>query len=149
MPTKIYPSQKNGEQLFLRKLSEELDKKNDLYKLRNLLSDDRLSQIINICGKKARTGRPKHDDLIMIKLFIIQAMYGYTDSKAAELFQQNMYYQYFCGFEVLDANYKLSESCIRRFSQKLGEDGMNALMEYAIQIALANNMIKKKTFKKL
>lgn len=149
MPTKFYPSRSTGEQLFLRKLSEELNKKNDLYKLRNLLSDNRLREITSFYGKEARTGRPRHDDLIMVKLFIIQAMYGLTDSRAAELFQENMYYQYFCGFEVIDSGYEISESCIRRFRQKLGEEGLHALVKYAIDVAVANNVIKKKTFKKL
>jgi IS5 family transposase len=149
MPTRFYPSKTTGEQLFLRKLSEELDKKNPLYRLRDLLCDKRLQEIADLCSKEASTGRPKHHDLIMLKLFIIQAMYGMTDSVVAEFFRENMYFQYFCGFETVDTSYKISESCIRRFRQKLGEEGMTSLIEYAIQVAVAHDIIKKKTSREL
>lgn len=70
-------------------------------------------------------------------------MYGMKDSFVAEFSRENMYFQYFCGFETVDTSYKISESCIRRFRQKPGEEGMISLIEYAIQVTVAHDDKKK------
>lgn len=144
MALKFYPSSKTAKNLFLTELSSALDKSNPLYILRNLLDDDILQQISKKYDSiNKKEGRPKNDGLLMLKLFILQAIYGISDNATAKFFKENLYFQYFCGFEYFEPSYSLSETCILRFRKKLGENGMKELLKYALQIAISNNLTKE------
>lgn len=55
---------------------------------------------------------------------MLQVMCNTSDVLTAEEFEENMYWQYFCGYEYLDHGDSVSESSICRFRNLLGEAGL-------------------------
>ena len=55
-----------------------------------------------------------------------------------------VYWQYFCGYEYLQANLDVSEATIRRFRNALGEDGYNEILKELLRIGLKVGALKKK-----
>ena len=97
---KIELQQKQG-RLFHQKLSIELNPKHKLYKLRELINwselESGVSQIVNV----KRYGRAKKDLRVMLGLSMLQAMYNFSDCLTSETLEENIYWQYFCGYEYI------------------------------------------------
>ena len=140
----ITRSQKQGK-LFGYKLSEELDRKNKLYQLRELINWSDLESKLSTKIKISKFGRTKKCPRIMLGLSMLQAMYNLSDAKTVEAFEENMYWQYFCGYEYLEQNAAVSETGIRRFRKILGEDGFNIILQELINISGHIGLVKKKT----
>ena len=116
---KIELKQKQG-RLFHQKLSIELNPNHKLYKLRELINwselESDVSQIVNV----KRYGRAKKDLRVMLGLSMLQAMYNFSDCLTSETLEENIYWQYFCGYEYSGDASIVSESSIRRFRNDLG-----------------------------
>ena len=65
---------------------------------------------------------------------MLQAMYNFSDSLTSEELTENMYWQYFCGYEYLESEISVSESTIRRFRNLLGETGYNIILQELIRV---------------
>lgn len=75
---------------------------------------------------------------------MLQAMYNLSDAATIEQFEENMYWQYFCGYEYLEQNVEVSEAGIRRFRKTLGEDGFNITLQELITIGGKIGLVKKR-----
>lgn len=80
----------------------------------------------------------------MISLLMLQSMNNTSDSLTAEELKENMYWQYFCGYEYLEKNIEISESSIRRFRNLLGEEGLNEILKELIRVGVKTGAVKKK-----
>ena len=123
MPIENITFSQKQERLFDERLSIKLNPKNKLYKLRDLVNWSELEAraLPNIEIKQF--GRNKKDHRVMLALSMLQAMYNGSDSFTEEEIKENIYWQYFCGYEYLQANLDMSEATIRRFRNDLGEEG--------------------------
>ena len=115
MPIENITFSQKQERLFDERLSIKLNPKNKLYKLRDLVNWSELEAraLPNIEIKQF--GRNKKDHRVMLALSMLQAMYNGSDSFTEEELKENIYWQYFCGYEYLQANLDVSEATIRRF----------------------------------
>ena len=136
-------SQKQG-RLLEDRLSTKLNPKNKLYKLKEMVnwSDLETRALSDIQIK--RFGRNKKDHRVMLALAMLQAMYNSSDSFTEEELQENAYWQYFCGYEYLQANLEVAEATIRRFRSALGEAGYNEILKELLRIGLKVGALKKK-----
>ena len=136
-------SQKQG-RLLEDRLSTKLNPKNKLYKLKEMVnwSDLEARALSDIQIKQF--GRNKKDHRVMLALAMLQAMYNSSDSFTEEELQENAYWQYFCGYEYLQANLEVSEATIRRFRSALGEAGYNEILKELLRIGLKVGALKKK-----
>jgi IS5 family transposase len=89
-------------------------------------------------------GRNKKDHRVMLALSMLQAMYNGSDSFTEEELKENIYWQYFCGYEYLQQDLDVSEATIRRFRNDLGEDGYNEILKELLRIGLKVGALKKK-----
>ncbi|WP_342224851.1 IS5 family transposase [Rickettsia endosymbiont of Urophora cardui] len=139
----IIKSQEQGK-LFCYKLKEELNPNNKLYKLRELINWSRLEEWLskNVCIKKFGRNRKCHR--VMLGITMLQAMYNFSDSLSEEELKENMYWQYFCGWEYIEKDIAISETSIRRFRSVLGEAGYNEILSELIRVGIKTNTIKKK-----
>jgi|GEM_PF-5543071 len=102
MPIENLPkSQKQG-QLFKNKLSEQLNPKNKLYKLRELINWSILEQWMVSNVNISKFGRNQKCNRMLFGVSMIQAMYNFSDAEAEEQLKENMYWQYFCGMEYFE-----------------------------------------------
>ena len=132
------------EKLFDERLSIKLNPKNKLYKLRDLVNWSELEAraLPNIEIKQF--GRNKKDHRVMLALSMLQAMYNGSDSFTEEELKENIYWQYFCGYEYLQQDLDVSEATIRRFRNDLGEEGYNEILKELLRIGLKVGALKKK-----
>lgn len=132
------------ERLFEEKFSDTLNSKNKLYKLRDLIDWNSLEAraLSNIEVKQF--GRSRKDHRVMLALSMLQAMYNGSDSFTAEELKENIYWQYFCGYEYLQKEVDVSEATIRRFRNILGEEGYNEILKELMEVGLKVGALKKK-----
>ena len=139
----ITKSQKQGK-LFGYKLAEELNSDNKLYKLRELINwatlEECLSKNVNI----SKFGRNRKCHRVLLSVAMLQAMYNLSDAAAEEELKENMYWQYFCGWEYLEKDIGVSEASIRRFRNTLGEAGHNEILKELIRVGVSTGTVKKK-----
>ena len=144
MPIENINSSQNQGRFFDDKLSTKLNPKNKLYKLRDLINwSDLESRALSDVQIK-QFGRNKKSHRVMLGLTMLQAMYNGSDSFTEEELKENIYWQYFCGFEYLQQDVDVSESTIRRFRVVLGEEGYQEIMKELLRIGLKVGALKKK-----
>ena len=124
MPIENITFSQKQERLFGEKLSIQLNRKNKLYKLRELVN--------------------KKDHRVMLGLSMLQAMYNGSDLFTEEELKENIYWQYFCGYEYMQQDIDVSEATIRRFRNALGEEGYNEILKELLRIGLKVGALKKK-----
>ena len=137
--------QKQGH-LFQVKLSEKLNPKNKLYILRDLINWSELEERALAHVDIKQFGRNRKDYRVMLALLMLQAMYNGSDSFTESEMMENIYWQYFCGYEYLTKEQEISEATIRRFRKLLGEDGYNEIMKELVRVGIKVGALKKKTW---
>ena len=144
MPIENITFSQKQEKLFEERLSTKLNPKNKLYKLKDMVNwselEARALQDIQI----KQFGRNKKDHRVMLALSMLQAMYNGSDSFTEEELKENVYWQYFCGYEYLQHDLDVSEATIRRFRNTLGEVGYNEILKELLRIGLKVGALKKK-----
>lgn len=144
MPAEKIELKERQGRLFHQKLSIELSPKHKLYKLRELINwaelESCVRQIVNI----ARYGRAKKSLRVMLGLSMLQAMYNFSDCLTSETLEENIYWQYFCGYEYGGNASLVSESSIRRFRNDLGEAGHELILKELAKVGLRVGAYKKK-----
>lgn len=139
----IAPSQ-NQSRLFEEKLSKKLNPKNKLYCLRDLINWSELEKKALSHVEIKQFGRNRKDHRVMLALLMLQAMYNGSDSFTESELMENMYWQYFCGYEYLVKDPEMSEASIRRFRNLIGENGYNEIMKELLRIGIKVGALKKK-----
>ena len=144
MPIEDVTFNQKQKRLFEDRFTDTLNAKNKLYQLRDLIDWESLesSALANIEIKQF--GRSRKDLRIMLALSMLQAMYNGSDSFTAEELKENIYWQYFCGYEYLQKDINISEATIRRFRNILGEEGYNEILKELLRIGLKVGALKKK-----
>jgi transposase, IS5 family len=144
MPAEKIELQQRQGRLFHQKLSIELSPKNKLYKLRELINwtelESELSKIVNV----ARYGRAKKSLRVMLGLSMLQAMYNFSDCLTSETLEENVYWQYFCGYEYGGNASLVSESSINRFRRELGAAGYELILKELASVGMRVGAYKKK-----
>jgi IS5 family transposase len=135
--------QKQG-RFFEENFSIKLNPKNKLYKLRELIDWEFLESEALRDVKIKAVGRSRKEHRVMLALSMLQAMYNGSDAFTAEELQENMYWQYFCGFEYAQQDVDVSEATIRRFRSILGEAGYNVILKELLRIGIKVGGLKKK-----
>ena len=80
----------------------------------------------------------------MLGLSMLQAMYNFSDCLTSETLEENVYWQYFCGYEYGGNASIVSESSIRRFRNELGEAGYELILKELTSVGLRVGAYKKK-----
>ena len=80
----------------------------------------------------------------MLGLSMLQAMYNFSDCLTSETLEENIYWQYFCGYEYGGNGSIVSESSIRRFRNDLGESGYELILKELASVGLRVGAYKKK-----
>lgn len=139
----ITPSQNQG-RLFEERLSKKLNPKNKLYCLRDLINWSELEEKALSHVEVKQFGRNRKDHRVMLALLMLQAMYNGSDSFTEAELMENMYWQYFCGYEYIVKDPEVSEASIRRFRNLIGENGYNEIMKELLRIGIKVGALKKK-----
>lgn len=144
MPSEKIVQKHRQSRFFQDIMTNELDKNHKLYKLKQLINwnglEERMAPFINI----GKLGRGRKDIRTMLGISLLQAMYNFSDKRSSEMFGENNYWQYFCGYEYFEPQSGVSESSVLRFRQALGEEGHKIILEELADLALRTGLVKKK-----
>lgn len=136
--------------MFMSKLSQELNKKHKLYKLRGAINWESLEvSVMEILPAASLYGRDRKSVRVLLGLTLLQAMENYSDNAACEMLDENAYWQYFCGYEWGSSRIGVSESCLRRFRQSLGEEGFHLILKELSSVGMRVGSYKKKDLEAL
>jgi len=100
-------------------------------------------------GKASNAGRPRLSTRLMIALTLPEGSVDLCDKELVLRFAENVYWQYFVGFEYFDPRHPCDGTQIGRFCVTLGAAGLEELLSATIQTAVDVGDIKKKEFKRV
>jgi len=78
-------------------------------------------------------GRPSIPIRVMVGLLILAEMRHFSDEDTVKEFCQNIYWQYFCGYETLTWEAPCHPSELGKFRKRIGPEGVEAILGWTIQ----------------
>ena len=140
-PTKL---NLNQDDLFRRRLSNQLNPRHELFKLSSMVPWDWLeTEFADLYDENQVAGRPAKPIRLMIGLILLQNMYNLSDESVVRSWVENPYWQYFCGYDYLQWEFPIDSSSLTRWRQRLGPERMEKILSMTISLAVTTGTIKK------
>ncbi len=96
--------------------------------------------------KKGRPGLPIR---LMVGLTYLSRIYDLSDEMIVEMWLDNPYWQYFCGYEYFQHNFPLDPSSLVRWRKRIGNDGIEFLLEQTLLSAKSSGKLTKRHLDKV
>ena len=80
------------------------------------------------------TGRPAKPIRLMVGLVLIKQIYNLSDERVVAAWQQNPYYQAFCGIQHFQWNKPCDPSDLVYFRRRIGEAGIEKIFQVSVLI---------------
>lgn len=142
-PSKIDNSQ---DDLFLPRLSNILNPRHEMMFLEKMVNWDELSQefVHCYCSDDSKGGCPPKPVRLMIGLLLLQHMNSLSDEVVVERWVENPYWQYFCGYDILQWKMPIDPSSLTRFRQRAGDKRIEKILSSTIDVAIKSEFVEKK-----
>jgi len=82
-----------------------------------------------------KTGRPGLPIRLMVGLTYLERLHDLSDEAVVEMWVDNPYWQYFCGYEFFQHRFPLDPSSLVRWRKRIGEHGMGFLLQHTLLAA--------------
>lgn len=82
----------------------------------------------------ADNGRPAKPIRLMVGLLILKHLRNRSDEAVVEEWKENVYYQYFCGEQVLQVGFPCNPTELVHFRNRIGVKGMELIFQESIRI---------------
>lgn len=127
------------------RLSELLDPHNRLRLLADLIDWKELEGQLDsyFHSEKGAPGKPIR---LVSGVLMLQHMTGLSDEQMAVGWIQNPYWQYFCGYDYLQWKFPMDPSSLSRWRQRLGEKGLEKILQATLKLALRVGIVKTNSF---
>lgn len=116
-----------------------------------LLVDDDLfgstAQVVG--GSVSNAGRARRPLRLMIALLLLKNSFDLSDEELVARFAENVYWQYFAGYEYFCPTPPCDATQIGRFRSALGEAGMEELLKATVETAVDIGAVRKSEFERL
>jgi transposase, IS5 family len=125
--------QNPGQTSLLSSFEEQLNHKHPLYILSNKIDWEKFEKEF----KKHyhdRMGRPAKPIRLMTGLLILKHIRNLSDESVVEQWQENSYYQYFCGEESFVNKPPCEASELVHFRNRIGKEGMEMIFRESVRI---------------
>lgn len=122
-----------GQMSLLSTFEEQLNHKHPLYILSNKIEWESFEKEF----KKHyhdRMGRPAKPIRLMVGLLILKHLRNLSDESVVEQWQENNYYQYFCGEESFVNKPPCEASELVHFRNRIGKEGMELIFRESVRI---------------
>lgn len=127
------PSGQNG--IFGNDLATMLDPNQPLYRLAQRIAWNDLATFLS--KRYATTGRPSVPLRRMIGLTILKHLFDLSDEALVSTWQQNPYWQFFCGESHFQWILPCDPSEMTRFRKRIGEDGCERILKASLEVQSA------------
>ena len=130
----MQPVKENKGQLSIIPTLEELvSRKNRLYQLSKVI-DWTVFEAAFLPLYSSKTGRPAKPIRRMVGLLILKHVRNLSDERVVEEWEENPYFQYFCGEVFLAHGAPCEASELVHFRHRIGEAGMELIVKESIRI---------------
>ena len=100
-------------------------------------------------GGVSSAGRSRLPLRLMTALTLLKNSFDLSDEELVQRFAENVYYQYFAGYEYFDPTAPCDPTQIGRFRGALGEAGMEELRKATMETALDVGAVRKNEFERI
>ena len=114
-------------------LEDTLNPRHPLYQLANKIDWQRFEDAFSplYC---ADNGRPAKPIRLMVGLIILRHLRNISDDSVVSQFQENAYYQYFCGFHDFSIEPPCTQPELSHFRKRIGEEGTRLILQESIRV---------------
>lgn len=130
--------------LFERRLSQILSPNHRLRLLTEIVDWEHLEKDFAgyFSDVKGAPGKPVQ---LVVGLLMLQHMSGVSDEQVVNIWRENPYWQYFCGYDYFQWTFPIDPSSLSRWRKRLGEKGMKKIMQEVLSIGIKLGAVKKKS----
>lgn len=91
-----------------------------------------------------KKGRPAVPTRVVVGLVYLKQTFNLSDEETIRRYEENPYWQYFCGFTHFDDKAPCDPSVLSRWRKRVGESGLEELLSETLAVAHAEGHIKTK-----
>jgi IS5 family transposase len=137
------PRQDRQDDLFRPRLENIIDPRHELVKLGALIDWDGLECDLSrfYCSDN---GRPAGSIRLMTGLCFLKDIKGLSDEEVCAVWCENPYFQHFCGETYFQHRFPVEPPSLSIFRGRIGETGMERLLEETIKVGLQSGVISKR-----
>lgn len=137
--------------LFSARLSNMLNPRHEMMTLSKMVPWDELSKefVDCYCQDDSKGGCPPKPIRLMIGLLLLQHMNNLSDELVVDRWVENPYWQYFCGYDLLQWRMPIDPSSLTRFRNKVGDKRMEKILSLTVNIAVESKFVEKKDLSKV
>lgn len=88
-------------------------------------------------------GRPGADVRVVIGLFYLKHAFDQSDEDLIARWVENPYWQWFCGFTVMQHEPPIDDSTLSRWRSRLGAEKLEVMLQQTIQVARNTGQLRK------
>lgn len=118
---------------FMNTFEEQLTHKHPLYILANQIDWEKFATEFSKHYNE-KMGRPAKSIRLMVGLIILKHIRNLSDESVVEQFQENSYYQYFCGEGSFVTRQPCDASELVHFRNRIGKEGMELIFKESVRI---------------
>lgn len=82
-----------------------------------------------------KQGRPGLSTRLMVALTYLKYLYDVSDERVVTTFLENVYWQYFCGYEFFQTEFPCDSSSMTRWRKRIGEEGAEKMLAATLDLA--------------
>lgn len=129
--------------MFRERLDSIINMSHRLVKLARMIKWDWLETSVSkhYCHNN---GRPGGSIRLMMGLLILKDIEGQSDESVCERWEENPYWQYFCGEEFFQHRFPVTPESLSIFRKRIGEEGMECILSETIRLGLVTGVVSKK-----
>lgn len=133
--------------LFRSELKNILNLRHELCELSQLIRWDSLEEAFGDFFPSP-VGCPATPTRLVVGLFYLKATFNVSDEILVSRWVENPYWQYFCGEQYLQHELPIDPSSMSRWRKRLGDRGVERLLEETITLGLKTETIEEKDLKR-
>jgi IS5 family transposase len=130
------------------RLADLLNPRHELYILSELIDWKEFEEAFGTLYSEGNS-RPPKPIRLMVGLLMLQHMFGLSDEKVVKRWVENPYWQFFCGFDVLQWKFPIHPSSMTRFRDRIGKEGMEKILSETIKMALDQEVVTIKDLREV
>jgi len=118
---------------FYNTLEEQLNHRHPIYILANEIEWEKFEKQFSEHYSEFK-GRPAKAIRLMTGLLILKHIRNLSDESVVEQWQENSYYQYFCGEKIFSTQQPCDASELVHFRNRIGKEGMELIFQESVRI---------------
>jgi IS5 family transposase len=138
----------SSEDLFRARLDGQLNLRHPLIRLAGLIDWEGIDRRFRAHFASER-GRPALPSRLVAGLLYLQHANDASDEAVVATWLENPYWQFFCGETYLQTELPIDPSSLTRWRKRIGEEGVEVLLQATIEAARAAGLIKKSSVDKV